>query len=203
MLFSLNRWLMHWIFNLKVQGLEHLPEHGPFVLTPNHLSYLDGPALAAALPDAQLSRTYWAGFVGVMFTNVMMRLLSRATRVLPVDARRGPLSDLAMGLMVLKRGNNLVWFPERARSPSGQLQPFEAGIGLLLKAQRVPAIPVWISGTYEALPPQHWWPRRRPITVRFGRVADAAALEREGKGEDLQQRIANALHDRVAELGEA
>jgi hypothetical protein len=42
-LFSLNRWLMHWIFNLKVQGLEHLPEYGPFVLTPNHLSYLDGP----------------------------------------------------------------------------------------------------------------------------------------------------------------
>jgi hypothetical protein len=52
------------------------------------------------------------------------------------------------------------------------------------------------------LPPQQWWPRRRPITVRFGRVADPAALEREGKGEDLQQRIANALHDRVAELRE-
>jgi long-chain acyl-CoA synthetase len=202
MLFSLNRWLMHWIFNLKVQGLEHLPEYGPFVLTPNHLSYLDGPALAAALSDAQLARTYWAGFVGVMFRNVMMRLLSRAMRVLPVDARHGPLSNLALGLMVLKGGNNLVWFPEGTRSASGQLQPFEAGIGLLLKAQRVPAVPVWISGTYEALPPQQWWPRRRPIAVRFGRVADPAALEQEGKGEDLQQRIANALHDRVAELRE-
>jgi hypothetical protein len=38
-----------------------------------------------------------------MFTNVMMRLLSRTTRVLPIDARRGPLSNLAMGLMVLKQ----------------------------------------------------------------------------------------------------
>lgn len=58
MLFGLNRWLMRWIFKLKGQGVEHLPERGPFVLTPNHVSYLDSPALAAALPDAQLSRTY-------------------------------------------------------------------------------------------------------------------------------------------------
>lgn len=201
-LFGLNRWLMRWIFKLKVQGVEHLPERGPFVLTPNHVSYLDSPALAAALPDAQLSRTYWAGFVDVMFRNAMMRLVSRAMRVLPVDPRRGPLSNLAMGLVVLKRGDNLVWFPEGARSPSGQLQPFEAGISLLLKAQRVPTVPVWIRGTYEALPPQQGWPRRRPIIIRFGQPADPDALEREGKGEGLQQRLASALHDRVAELRE-
>ncbi len=202
MLYGLNRWLMRWVFKLEIRGVELLPEHGPFVLTPNHVSYLDGPALAAALPVGQLSRTYWAGLVGVMFRNVMMRLVSRAMCVLPVDPRRGPLSNLAMGLVVLRRGNNLVWFPEGARSLSGQLQPFEAGIGLLLKAQGVPAVPVWISGAYEALPPRQWWPRRRQIAVRFGRVADPAALEREGQGDDLPQRIGDALHDRVAELRE-
>lgn len=112
-------------FDVKAEGLEHLPAEGPFVLTPNHVSYLDPMAIAAVLPQEQLMRTYWAGFTGVMFRNAIMRWISRMTRVVPVDPRRGPLVSLALGVLLLRRGNSLVWFPEAGRSETGELRPFE------------------------------------------------------------------------------
>lgn len=200
LLFGFDRWLMERAFGVEAEGLEHLPTAGPCVLTPNHVSYLDPMALAAVLPREQLLRTRWAGFTGVMFRNAFMRWISRATGVVPIDPRRGPLASLALGVRVLRRGNHLAWFPESSRSESGELRPFESGIGLLLRAERVPAVPVRISGTYMALPVGSWMPRFRPIKVRFGPPVTADELEREGRGERPEQRIAAALHDRVAQL---
>src|SRR5215210_5217152 len=39
---------------------------------------------------------------------------------------------------VLKRGQNLVWFAEGVRSPTGGLQPFKPGVGTLLSYHPVP-----------------------------------------------------------------
>jgi len=201
LLFGFDRWLMDRAFGVKAEGLEYLPKNGPFILAPNHVSYLDPMAIAAILPREQLQRTVWAGFTGVMFRNALMRQVSRSTGTLPVDPRRGPLASLALGVLALRRGNNLVWFAESSRSESGKLRPFETGIGLLLRAARVPAVPVWIGGSYMALPVGSWVPRFRPIEVRFGPPAAPDELEREGRGERPEQRIAAALHDRVARLG--
>ncbi len=68
-----------------------------------------------------------------MFANAFMRLLSRLTHVVPIDPQRGVMSRLAFGAAVITRDQNLVWFPEGERFPDGQLQPFRAGIGLLLE----------------------------------------------------------------------
>lgn len=198
--FRFDRWLMRRAFSLRAEGLENLPEHGPFVLAPNHLSFLDPMAIAALLPPETLRRTCWAGFVGIMFRNAFMRLMSRTLRVLPVDPRRGPLGSVALGALVLKRGEVLAWFPESGRSPGGELRRFESGIGLLLRAVDVPAVPVRIVGTYEALPKGGRWPSFVPVTVRFGRPARAEELEREGRGERPEARIAEALRGRVAGL---
>ena len=61
------------LFGLTVTGLEHLPEHGPFIVTPNHVSLLDPPVVATALPSHVRTRTYWGGWTGIMFANRAMR----------------------------------------------------------------------------------------------------------------------------------
>jgi long-chain acyl-CoA synthetase len=201
LLFGLARVLMRWVFRLEVRGQAHLPRQGPFVLTPNHSSFLDPLAVAAALPEQLLRHTYWGGWTGIMFTNPLMRLASRATGVVPIDPQRGPLSSLAFGAAVVQRGHILVWFPEGERSRSGLLQRFRPGIGLVLGAQQVPVVPVSIAGAYEALPRGQWWPRLHPITVAFGEPVDPQTLQRQGEGDQPHQRIAAALYDRVAALG--
>jgi long-chain acyl-CoA synthetase len=201
LLFGLARALMRRVFQLEVRGQSHLPPHGPLVLTPNHSSFLDPLAIAAAMPDQLLRHTYWGGWTGIMFTNPVMRLVSRATGVVPIDPQRGPLSSLAFGAAIAQRGHVLIWFPEGERSPSGTLQSFRPGIGLVLSAQPVPVVPVYIAGAFDALPRGQWWPQAYQITVTFGEPADPHELACQGEGDQSHDRIATALHDRVAALG--
>jgi long-chain acyl-CoA synthetase len=201
-MFALNRAVMRGAFRLRVKGLEHLPDGGPFVIAPNHVSYLDSFVVAAALDYRVLRRTYWAGWTGAAFGNPLTRLVSRLAQVVPVDPGRAGLSSLAFGAAVLKRRKNLVWFPEGERSPTGRLQPFKPGVGMLLDYYRVPVIPVFIRGTYEAMPRGKVLRRLEQVTIIFGEPLDPHDFERQGRGARSQDSIARALRDRVAELDE-
>ncbi|MBI3756817.1 MAG: AMP-binding protein [Deltaproteobacteria bacterium] len=196
----LNRAVMRWIFKLEVRGLDHLPQHRAFILTPNHVSLLDPQALAAALPEAYRAHTYWGGWTGIMFTSRLMRLVSRAACVVPVDSEKGPLSSLAFGVAALTQGANLVWFPEGGISRTGKLQRFRPGIGLVAQVRSAPIVPVWIAGTSEALPYGQRWPRRRQVTITFGSPVDPEELRQGGKGVEAHERIVDALFSRVAAL---
>jgi long-chain acyl-CoA synthetase len=82
------------------------------------------------------------------------------------------------------------------------LQAFRTGIGTLLTMHPVPVVAARIDGTFAALPRSRRWPRLRPLAVIFAPPVDVASLAREGPGATDEVRIANALHDRVAALGE-
>ncbi|MBA2714174.1 MAG: 1-acyl-sn-glycerol-3-phosphate acyltransferase, partial [Rubrobacteraceae bacterium] len=201
-LFSLNRALMRGLFRLRVEGLENLPERGSFVVAPNHVSYLDSFVVAAALDYRLLRRTYWAGWTGAAFGNPLTRLVSRLAQVVPIDPERAGVSSLAFAAAVLARGKNLVWFPEGQRSPSGQLQPFKPGLGMLLNHFQAPVVPVSIHGTYEAMPRGKALVRPAKVTLVFGEPLDVHALV-EQQGEDGHgDPILQTLRDRVAKLGD-
>lgn len=187
-------------FGLTVHGRNELPQTGPLVLVPNHVSLLDPLALLAALPPSLLRQTYWSGWTGIMFRNVVMRLVSRLTRTFPINQGGGALTSLAFGAAILDAGHPLVWFAEGGRSFDGRLQPFQPGVGLLLQSRPVPAVPVWVEGGHAALPRGARWPRFRRLSVRFGRPLNPADLERRGKGEKPHHRITAALHEEVAAL---
>jgi long-chain acyl-CoA synthetase len=200
-LFVLDGWLMRAIFRLRVEGLSNLPAE-PYVLVPNHVSFLDPFALSAALSWRSLARTYWGGWTGIAFRNPLMRAFSRVARVLPVEPEHGVGSSLALAAAVLRRGDDLVWFPEGERSVSGELLPFRPGIGLLLYRFPRPAVPVYVHGTFEALPRGRRWPRPRPVTVVFGAPVDPRPLAvAEASPEESARHIARALQAAVAELG--
>jgi len=195
--------VMRLLFRLQAHGLEKLPSAAPYIIAPNHVSALDPIAVAAAIGSARLGQTFWGGWVGILFRSKLSSALSHAMRILPVEPRSGPISNLALAAGVLHRGHNLVWFPEGRRAADGKLQRFRPGIGLLLLAKPVPIVPTWIEGAGEALPPGRLLPRLGPVTLRFGDPCDPQALEREGEGATAEERIANALQSRVAALGAA
>ncbi len=200
--FAVNRLVMRCLFRLEVQGLDHLPD-GPIVIAPNHVSYLDPPAVAAALPWQRLRHTYWGAWTGRLFNNFVMRWFSRVTHVVPVDPQHGAMSSLAFGAAVLKQDHNLVWFPEGARSTDGQLQPFRSGIGLLLKSRSARVIPTAIRGAYESLPPGRWLPRPQKIRVAFGETMNVDALFEDfesGDEAESHEHIASELQNAVAAL---
>lgn len=196
----LNGLVMRGIFRLSVRGAGNIPAAGRILLAPNHSSYLDPLALAAALPWRTLQRVYWAGWAGILQRNRLMRAGSRATRVLPVDPDRDPGAALSMGAAVLDRDAALVWFPEGRRSPNGDITAFMPGVGVLLQRTGAQAVPVRIYGTFEAWPRTRRWPRPHRVAVIFGRPMAAADLLRRGSGGTDAERIADALREAVAAL---
>jgi long-chain acyl-CoA synthetase len=198
--FALTRAVVRRFFGLEVAGQDMLPQDRPLVFAPNHVSYLDPFVLAAALPLARLRRTYWGGWTALLFRHPVARAFSRAAHVVPVDPEQGVRTSLAFGAAVLARGQSLIWFPEGGRSPTGRLQRFRPGIGLLLERFPTAVVPVLIDGTYEALPPGRGWPRRVRLGVTFGRPLDTRQLAAQGAGEEVRDRIAHAVHDAVAGL---
>jgi len=191
-LFAVVRPMARWLWRVDVQGLPKLPLDAPLVITPNHASYLDPLAIAAALPWRVLRKTYWAGWVGVLFNTPLRRLVSRIAQVFPIDPDHDLAGAVDAAREILQRGGCVVWFPEGRRSPTGALGEFRAGIGLLLEQAQVAAVPTAIRGSFEAWPKLRRWPRLSRIEVVFGeprRLAGSSASA-----------ASRALEDDVREL---
>jgi long-chain acyl-CoA synthetase len=198
--YHINRFFMRKLFGLQVAGLENLSGDEQYLITPNHLSVLDPMAIAAALPYAVLRRTYFAGWTGIAFSNVFFRLVSRLAHAVPVDSRHAVSSSLAFGSAVLGQGANLIWFPEGRRSPDGSLQEFKMGVSLLVEEHSVQVIPVFISGTFEAMPTGRRLPRFRKIRLNFGSPVAPETLRLETSEGDVREQIRHNLRQKVAEL---
>jgi long-chain acyl-CoA synthetase len=201
-IYALFQIFMRGFFRLRVTGIEQLPESGPFVIVANHASWLDPVVIAASLPFATLRRARFAGWTGMMFNNIITRTFSRIARVFPVDPDRAAASSLALGRAVLDQGEILIWFPEGRRTHTGDLLPFQPGIGAVLEDSGVPVAPARITGTFEAAPAGRLIPHLTRIEIRYGTLLTAETLAgapaKTGPAEKTPQRIANALHDAVA-----
>ena len=189
-------------FRLSIEGRKALPKTGPFILAANHCSDIDPLVLTAALPWRYARASYWSGETTRLFRTRLHRGFARAAHIFPVDDR-APAEGLASGVEVLIRGQVLVWFPEAWRSPDGLLQPFLPGIGALVERADASVVPVYIDGTFAAMPRGASWPRPRRVRLRFGSALGAKGLMRSLSSADRPKGIAAKIRESVAKLRDA
>jgi long-chain acyl-CoA synthetase len=152
---------------LKVNGLEKLPERGPYLICPNHQSLLDAPVVLSLLPWAISSQVFHLGTSEIWGWG-WRRKLARTLRLIPVDPDSNLVAGMRAGAYGLRRGKILILYPEGERSIDGAPKKFKKGAAILSIHLRVPIYPVAIDGFWEA------WPRGKPpqrlskLTVRFG-----------------------------------
>jgi len=191
---------MHVLFSLQVEGAESLPETGPVLICPNHVSDMDPFVVAAALPPALRRRVAWAATKQRLFNTRLRRGFARLTRIFPVD-ETAPTIAIDLATETLAGGGVQVWFPEGWRSPDGRLLPFHSGIGRILLRSRAPVVPTFISGTLDAWPRDRRLPHPAPVTITFARPVPADELiSAVPVGADPAQAIADALRARVAQI---
>jgi long-chain acyl-CoA synthetase len=65
-------------------------------------------------------------------------------------------------------GFSILIFPEGGHSRNGTLQPFQLGLGIMVKELGIPVVPIKISGTGQVLPHEASFPKRGTVTVTFG-----------------------------------
>lgn len=171
---------------LTVEGLERLPADGAFVLAANHASYVDVPALMAAVPRdvrfvAKMEVLGWP-LVGPFVRKTGHLTVDRA------DAQQSVAEADRVGA-VLASGAPVAFFPEGTFTDAVGLRPFRLGAFKTAAAHGVPVVPVALVGTRRWLRVP-WAPRPGRISVWFGEPVRA-------EGDSWRDVV--ALRDRVAD----
>lgn len=156
----LERW-----FALRVEGLEHLPSAGPYIVAANHHNYLDGVVLGVALPRP----IAFLVMPRVWRATPLHPLLHRRIGSIPLTLEGADVGALRAALRALEDGRVVGIFPEGPFSVRGRLEAGRPGVGLLALRAGVPVVPAGIRGTFQALVGRRGHlPRRHPLAVRFG-----------------------------------
>ncbi|MBP1624160.1 MAG: AMP-dependent synthetase and ligase [Acidobacteria bacterium] len=155
------------LLRLKAHGLDNLPEKGPFLICPNHQSYLDPFILLSVLPYRVSRRMFFLGY-SVFFQGWFMRLVAHLTNVISVDADAHLLRAMKAGAAGLRHGLTLGIFPEGGRSFDGELQTFKKGAAILSRELSVPIIPTAIRGTHKVWPRDSIRIRPHRVSIEFG-----------------------------------
>jgi long-chain acyl-CoA synthetase len=196
---AIARLVMRLLLRFRTSGQQQLPARGPFILSPNHQSYLDGLVLVAALPFRALKSIFLVG-AAEYFETPFAAWLAQAINIVPVDPDANLVTAMQAGAAGLRLGKVLVLFPEGERSIDGEIKTFRKGAAILSSHLDAPIVPVALDGLYDLWPrgrPFNWrgllpW-RAHPVTLRFGAPISAARGDDAGATRALRDAVDGML----------
>jgi len=179
---GVNLWLQ-----VRYFGRENIPADGPVLVVANHQSHLDPPMVGIGIPRPA---NYLARQT-LFDIPVIGRTLSWVYAI-PLDREGVGLSGIKESLKRLKAGGMLVIFPEGTRTPNGEIRPFKPGFTTLAVRTKATILPVAIEGAFDAWPKSCWFPRKRPVHIRYGepiQPAEYAGLSEATLVAEIENRI--------------
>ncbi len=136
------------LYRFTIDGIQHLPNTGAYVLVANHESGLDVLALLLLGAPVRFLAETW------MFKIPLAGWLFRACRHIPVKPgdRESGRRALEAAQESLAQGTPVAIFPEGRLSPDG-LGDLKPGAFILAANMQVPLVPVRLAGTGRAWRP--------------------------------------------------
>ena len=161
--------------HLKIQGLEHLDAHRPYIFMANHQSIMDIPVLVQSLSNFQLR---WIAKKELAYVPLFGWALWSSRHIL---VTRGDQSEARATLKKAKEkldaGASIILFPEGTRGVDGKLLPFKRGGFLLALKTKAPVVPVTLNGSGMILPRGDWRIRAGEIEVIVGEPVSLGRYE--------------------------
>lgn len=188
---------LFWIFTeMEVEGREKVPPTGPVLLVGNHVNLMD-----PIVPIGILKRRVSFMVKEEAFRWPIMGVWLKALSLIPVARGKVASRWALLGAQEqLRRGLIVCVYPEGTRSRTPGLGPAHHGAAFLAMRTGVPILPMAITGTHLVLQEGKFFPRRNPVTIRFGdpfqvpRVSGRLdRLEMEALTERIMRRIAALL----------
>ena len=165
--------LAHSLYRVRVVGARNVPTEGGALLVPNHVSFLDGLFLLAAVdrPIRFVVEQHW-------YEQPYLKPFLKALGTIPIAAAGGPrvvLRALRDAGQALDDGGLVCLFAEGEISRMGSTLPFRRGLERIAKGRSCPILPVHLDRVYGSLLSARggrvqWWPTRVPcpVTVSIG-----------------------------------
>jgi long-chain acyl-CoA synthetase len=157
----------------------------PYLLCPNHQSYLDAFIIGSVLPKDVLEKIIHVG-ASRYFTGFLSSQLARLINVVPIDPDVHLIRAMRIGAEVLRHGKILNVYPEGRRSFDGELGVFKKGAAILATELNVPIVPVALDGTYRIWPRGSSRIRLARVKISFGEPIEVCNLTSEGTSRERQ-----------------
>jgi long-chain acyl-CoA synthetase len=175
--------------HIRVTGRENLGSvRGPVIFASNHQSYFDVPVILASLPThyryrvatAMAKEFFDAHFFPAghklrerFFISLYYRLSTFFFNAFPIPQRQAGAGETIryMGELV-EEGWSILIFPEGDRTTSGEIHPFQPGVGMLASHLHLPVVPIRIEGLDRVLNRNARWPHPGRVNVRIGKPLD-------------------------------
>ncbi len=189
-------------WGLRVEGRGRVPRRGPFLICPNHASYLDGFAVFAGLPLRNAPHVFFLGFSRI-FEHPLVRWAITTARLIPVDPHADFTETMQCIAYLVKHKKSVCIFPEGRRSIDEQVGEFKRGVGILIKELGVPAVPVYIKNSHRSWPRGKRLPRFVALKITFGtplEPQDLLSAQVKRDSADEYETIARGLRDAVLGL---
>jgi len=184
--------LVHTVYRVEQDGLEHLPSAGPALVVSNHVSYVDALVIASAS-----RRPIRFVMDHAIFRLPILRFVFRTGRAIPIASRKEDPARLAQAYDEVARalddGELVCIFPEGRLTTDGEIGPFRQGVERIVARTPVPVVPMALRGLWGSFFSRYGGaPMRRPFRRFWSRIqvacGPAVAPER-ATAETLQQRV--------------
>lgn len=166
--------LTHLIYRVKSINTSIVPESGPVLLTPNHMSFVDGLILQYSIPHRKIRFVVYKNY----FDWPIMGWFLKLGGCIPISETRSK-DAIVQVVGALEKGEAVCIFPEGSMTRIGHLLPFKRGVELILK--RAPedtvVIPVYFDKLWGSIfsfkGGKYFWklPEKLPypMTLLFGK----------------------------------
>lgn len=184
---------------VDVEGMEHIPDSGPYLLLPNHQSVLDPILVQSAISRNDLhTLTKSTQFHGPFFRWVLSRI-----RTIPVRRYRVDPQAVRMLLRQLEAGHGVCLYPEGERTWDGSIQPLRRGAVRVILKVGVPIVPCGVAGTFDVWPRWSRRIRRRRVRIRFGEPLHLGRHDDREERERLLEETAERIRGVLSQLSGA
>lgn len=202
-------WMQDWVrkpigstlkrlWDFEIEGIENIPDEGPVLLTPNHLSFIDSLFVMALSPR----RTLAVG-KGEYMDSLKTKYLFPALGMVPIDRSGSGAADATLDRVaaILQSGAAFLIYPEGTRSRDGRLHRGRTGAVRLALRTGAKIVPVGLIGTPAIQPIDTVKPNLGlPVTMRFGAAIDLDARSRGESNRRVLRSLTDELMFEISEL---
>lgn len=174
---ALQRALYNQFLRTNYEGQSNIPPHTNFLVAANHCSHLDMGLTKMALGESGKDLVALAAADYFFDTKYKRAVMENFTNLVPMERTGSLRQSLRHARSFLDRGYNALIFPEGTRSMTGEMADFKPVIGYLALHARVGILPMYLHGTYQAMPKGTTLIKSRDVGARIGRFLPIEELE--------------------------
>src|ERR1700754_1372398 len=179
---SLQRLFYDQFLRTHYEGQSNIPPHTNFIVAANHCSHLDMGLTKMALGEYGQDLVALAAADYFFDTKYKRAVMENFTNLVPMERTGSLRQSLRHARSFLDRGYNALIFPEGTRSMTGIMADFKPVIGYLALHARVGILPMYLYGTYAAMPKGTTFIKSRDVGTRIGCFLEIEELEEMTKG---------------------